>query len=114
MLRIKKKIQMHIAQRKELDVHKTKQKRDRNRTTTSLVLDSSMQRGRWEFRLNQRIWLRLSSVFESRRISFLKIFLVSVVCCFKYSVKLSSVCVLLLSVCVDLLQVPGFTALAYV
>ena len=42
---------MHIAQRKELDVHKTKQKRDRNRTTTSLVLDSSMQRGRWEFRL---------------------------------------------------------------
>ena len=72
MLKIKKKIQMHIAQRKELDVHKTKQKRDRNRTTTSLVLDSSMQRGRWEFRLNQRIWLRLSSVFESRRISFLK------------------------------------------
>ena len=65
---------MHIAQRKELDVHKTKQKRDS--TTTSLVLDSSMQRGRWEFRLNQRIWLRLSSVFESRRISFLKIFLV--------------------------------------
>ena len=42
---------MHIAQQKELDVHKTKQKRDRNRTTTSLVLDSSMQRGRWEFRL---------------------------------------------------------------
>ena len=33
---------------------------------------------------------------------------------FKYSVKLSSVCVLLLSVSVDLLQVPGFTALAYV
>ena len=61
---------------KELDVHKTKQKRDRNRTTTSLVLDSSIQRGRWEFCLNQRIWLRLSSVFESRRISFLKIFLV--------------------------------------
>ena len=70
---------MHIAQRKELDVHKTKQKRDRNRTTTSLVLDSSMQRGRWEFRLNQRIWLRLSSVFESRRISFFKIFLVRVI-----------------------------------
>ena len=68
---------MHIAQRKELDVHKSKRKRGRNRTTTSLVLDSSMQRGRWEFRLNQRIWLRLSSVFESRRISFLKIFLVS-------------------------------------
>ena len=68
---------MHIAQRKDLDVHKTKQKRDRNRTTISLVLDSSMQRGRWEFRLNQRIWLRLSSVFESRRISFFKIFLVS-------------------------------------
>ena len=57
-------------------MHKTKQKRDRNRTTTSLVLDSSMQRGRWEFRLNQRIWLPLSSVFESRRISFFKIFLV--------------------------------------
>ena len=36
----------------------------------------------------------------------------SVACNFKYSVKLSSVCVLLLSVCVDLLQVPGFTALA--
>ena len=76
MLKIKKKIQMHIAQQKELDVHKTKQKRDRNRTTTSLVLDSSMQRGRWEFFLNQRIWLRLLSVFESRQISFLKIFLV--------------------------------------
>ena len=55
----KKKIQMHIAQRKELDVHKTKQKKDKNRTTTSLVLDSSMQSGRWEFRQNQRIWLRL-------------------------------------------------------
>ena len=67
---------MHIAQRKEVDVHKTKRKRGRNRTTTSLVLDSRMQRGRWEFRLNQRIWLRLSSVFESRGISFLKIFLV--------------------------------------
>ena len=61
---------MHIAQRKELYMHKTKQKRDKNRTTTSLVLDSSMQSGRWEFRQNQRIWLRLSSVFESRRISF--------------------------------------------
>ena len=71
---------MHIAQRKELDVHKTKQKRDRNRTTTSLVLDSSMQRGKWEFRLNQRIWLRLSSVFESRQISFFKIFLVHAIC----------------------------------
>ena len=69
---------MHIAQLKKLDVHKTKQKRDRNRTTTSLVLDSSMQRGIWEFRLNQRIWLRLSSVFESRQISFFKIFLVSI------------------------------------
>ena len=34
-------------------------------------------------------------------------------CFFKYSVKLSSVCVLLLLVCVYLLQVPGFTALAY-
>ena len=66
---------MHIAQRKELDVHKTKRKRGRNRTTTSLVLDSSMQICRWEFRLHQRIWLRLSTVFESRRISFLKIFL---------------------------------------
>ena len=75
---------MHIAQRKELDVHKTKQKRDRNRTTTSLVLDSSMQRGRWEFRLNQGIWLRLSSVFESRRISFLKIFLVIIIILYKY------------------------------
>ena len=42
------------------------------------------------------------------------VFFFSVVCCFKFSVKLSSVCVLLLSVCVDLLQVPGFTALAYV
>ena len=59
-----------------IDVHKTKQKSDRNRATTSLVLDSSIQRGRWEFRLNQRIWLRLSSVFESRRISVLKIFFV--------------------------------------
>ena len=67
---------MLIAQRKELDVHKTKQMRDKNRTTTSLVLDSSMQSGRWEIRQNQRIWLRLSSVFESRRISFFKIFLV--------------------------------------
>ena len=71
---------MHIAQRKELDVHKTKQKRDRNRTTTSLVLYSRMQRGRWEFPLNQRIWLRLSSVFESRQISFFKIFLVTKCC----------------------------------
>ena len=34
-------------------------------------------------------------------------------CFFKYSSKLSSVCVVLSSVCVDLLQVPGFTALAY-
>ena len=75
---------MHIAQRKELDVHKTKQKRDRNRTTTPLVLDSSMQRGKWEFRLNQRIWLRLSSVFESRRISFFKIFLVRVIALFEF------------------------------
>ena len=33
---------------------------------------------------------------------------------FVYSVMLSSVCVLLSSVWVDLLQVPGFTALAYV
>ena len=76
---------MHIAQLKELDVHKAKQKRDRNRTTTSLVLDFSMQRGRWEFRLNQRIGLHLSSVFESRRISFFKIFLVCVL--FEWSLK---------------------------
>ena len=40
-----------FAKRKDLDVHKIKQKRDRNRTTTSLVLDSSMQRGRRDFRL---------------------------------------------------------------
>ena len=33
-------------------------------------------------------------------------------CFFKYSSKLSSVCVVLFSVCVDLLQVSGFTALA--
>ena len=46
-------MQLHIAQRKELDVHKTKQKREGNRTTTSLVLDSSMQRGRRGFRLKQ-------------------------------------------------------------
>ena len=83
----KKKIQMHIAQRKELDVHKTKQKRDRNRTTTSLVLDSRMQRGRWEFPLNQRIWLRLSSVFERCRISFFKIFLVTKCCIVGCSIK---------------------------
>ena len=36
----------------------------------------------------------------------------SVACCFKYSVKLSCFFVLLLSVCVGLLQMPGFTALA--
>ena len=65
-------IQIHIAQRKELDVHKTKQKRDRNRTTTSLVLDSSMQRYRREFRLKPANLLRLLSVSESRRISFFK------------------------------------------
>ena len=45
-------------------------------------------------------------------------FWVSCVCVdafsFLYSVMLSSVCVHLSSVCVDLLQVPGFTALAYV
>ena len=71
-------------------VHKTKQKRDRNRTTTSLVLDFSMQRGIWEFRLNQRIWLRLSSVLESRRISFFKIFLVSLsgICLGYFDVKI--------------------------
>ena len=80
---------MHIAQRKELDVHKTKQKRDRNRTTASLVLDSSMQRDRWEFRQNQRIWLRLSSVFESRRISFFKIFLVIYTIAIKLSIFLN-------------------------
>ena len=36
-------------------------------------------RSRWGYRLNQIIWLRLSSVFESRRISFFKIFLVRIV-----------------------------------
>ena len=62
---------MHIAQRKELDVHKTKQKRDRNRTTTSLVLDSSIQRGRREFRLKPANLVAFKlSVFESCRKSF--------------------------------------------
>ena len=57
---------------------KQKQKRDRNRTTTSLVLDSSMLRGRRKFRLKpaNSVAFKLS-VFHSRRISFLKIFLVT-------------------------------------
>ena len=58
-------------------MHKTKQKRDRNRTTTSLVLDSSMLRGRRKFRLKPANLVAFKlSVFESRRISFLKLFLV--------------------------------------
>ena len=73
----KKRIQVHIAQRKELAMHKTKQKRDRNRNTTSLVLDSNMLRGRREFRLKPANLVAFKlSVFESRLISFLKIFLV--------------------------------------
>ena len=57
-------------------MHKTKQKRDRNRTTTLLVLDSSMLRGRRKFRLKPANLVAFKlSVFESRRISFLKIFL---------------------------------------
>ena len=69
---------MHIAKRKELDMQKIKQKRDRNRTTTSPGLDSSKQRGRREFRLKPANLVAVKlSVFESRRISFLKIFLVS-------------------------------------
>ena len=71
---------MHIAQRKELAVHKTKHKRDRNRTTTSLVLDSSMLRGRRKFRLKPANLAAFKlSVFKGRRISFLKIFLVIIV-----------------------------------
>ena len=56
----------------------------------------------------------MSSFFldEEMRYFFLLYFAVFSVACFKYSVKLSSICVLLFSVCVDLLQVPGFTALA--
>ena len=62
---------MHIAQRKELDVHKTKQKRNRNTTTTSLVLDSCMQMDRREFRLKPANLVEFTmSVFECRRISF--------------------------------------------
>ena len=58
-------------------MHKTKQKRDRNRTTTSLVLDSSRLRGIRKFRLKPANLVEFKlSVFESRRISFLKIFLV--------------------------------------
>ena len=68
---------MRTAQLKELDVHKTKQKRDRNRTTTSLGLDSSNQRSRREFRLKPANLVAFKLlVFESSRISFLKIFLV--------------------------------------
>ena len=59
-------------------MHKTKQKRDRNRTTTSLVLDSSMLRGRRKFGQKPADLVAFKlSVFESRQISFLKIFLVS-------------------------------------
>ena len=62
-------------------MHKTKQKRDRNRTTTSLVLDSSMLRGRRKFRLKPANLVAFKlSVFESRRISFLEIFLVLTIC----------------------------------
>ena len=43
--RFQKEIRMHIAKRKELDVHKSKRKRCRNRTTTSLVLDSKHAKG---------------------------------------------------------------------
>ena len=58
-------------------MHKTKQKKDRKRTTTSLVLDSSMLRGRRKFRLKPANLVAFKlSVFESSRISFLKIFLV--------------------------------------
>ena len=65
-------------------MHKTKQKRDRNRTTTSLVLDSSMLRGRRKFRLKPGNLVAFKlSVFESRRISFLKIFLVYILFTFK-------------------------------
>ena len=58
-------------------MNKTKQRRNRNRTTTSLVLDSIMLRGRRKFRLKLANLVAFKlSVFESRRISFLKIFLV--------------------------------------
>ena len=58
-------------------MHKTKQKRYRNITTTSLVLDSSMLRGRRKFRLKPANLVAFKlSIFKSRRISFLKIFLV--------------------------------------
>ena len=54
-------------------MHKTKQKRDRNRTTTLLVLDSSMLRGRRKFRLKPANFVAFKlSVFETRRISFFK------------------------------------------
>ena len=62
-------------------MHKTKQKRDRNRTTTSLFLDS---RGSRKFRLKPANLVAFKlSVFESRRISFLKIFLVILSVCEK-------------------------------
>ena len=55
-------------------MHKTKQKRDRNGTTASLVLDSMGER---KFRLKPANLVAFKlSIFESRRISFLKIFLV--------------------------------------
>ena len=60
-------------------------------------------------------WPRMRGVTFSwmrRCVTFSFVPCVFSVVCFKYFVKLSSVCVLLLSVCVDLLQVPGLTALA--
>ena len=41
------------------------------------------------------------------------LFTFSDVVCFLYYVILSSVCVLLSSICFDLMQVPGLAALAY-
>ena len=47
-------------------MHKTKQKRDRNRTTTTLVLDSSRLRGIRKFRLKPANLVEFKlSVFES-------------------------------------------------
>ena len=59
-------------------MHKTKQNRDRNRTTTSLVLDSSMLRGRKKCRLKPANLVAFKlSVFESPRISFLRYLLLT-------------------------------------
>ena len=68
MPKLKKKIQMHTCGvEPELAVHKTKQKRDRNRTTTSLVLEFSMLRGRKDFRIKPANLVAFKlSVFESR------------------------------------------------